>query len=71
MKAFVNNINKIFEARVRALRTEKAWSQEYFAFDCGLHWTYISGVERGERNISLKNIKKIAGKFRIDIIELF
>ena len=71
MKAFENNIKKIFGARVRALRTEKGWSQEDFAFECGLHRTYIGAVERGERNVSLENIKKIADTFRIDIAELF
>ena len=71
MKAFNNNIKKIYGAHVRALRTEKGWSQEDFAFECGLHRTYISAVERGERNISLENIKKIANTFRINIAELF
>ena len=71
MEAFENNIKKIFGARVRALRTEYGWSQEDFAFECGLHRTYIGAVERGERNISLENIKKIANTFRIDIAELF
>ena len=71
MEAFENNIKKIFGARVRTLRTEKGWSQEDFAFECGVHKTYIGPVERGERNISLENIKKIANTFRIDIDELF
>ena len=71
MKAVENNIKKIFGARVRALRTEKGWSQEDFAFECGLHRTYIGAVERGERNVSLENIKKIADTFKIDIAELF
>ncbi|NCG10633.1 MAG: helix-turn-helix domain-containing protein [Alphaproteobacteria bacterium] len=71
MKAVENNIKKIFGARVRALRTEKGWSQEDFAFECGLHRTYIGAVECGERNVSLENIKKIADTFKIDIAELF
>ena len=71
MKAVENKIKKIFGARVRALRTEKGWSQEGFAFECGLHRTYIGAVERGERNVSLENIKKIADTFKIDIAELF
>ena len=71
MEAFENNIKKIFWARVRALRTEKGWSQEDLAFECGLHRTYISAAEREECNISLENIKKIANTFRIDIAELF
>ena len=71
MKAFENYIKKIFGARVRALRTEKGWSQEDLAFECGLHRTYIGAAEREERNISLENIKKIAKTFRIDIADLF
>jgi transcriptional regulator with XRE-family HTH domain len=71
MKAVENNIKKIFGVRVRALRSEKGWSQEHFAFECGLHRTYIGAVERGERNVSLENIKKIADTFKIDIAELF
>ena len=71
MKAVENNIKKIFGARVRALRTKKGWSQEDFAFECGLHRTYIGAVERGERNVSLENIKKIADTFKIDMAELF
>ena len=71
MKAVENNIKKIFGVRVRALRSEKGWSQEDFAFECGLHRTYIGAVERGERNVSLENIKKIADTFKIDIAELF
>jgi transcriptional regulator with XRE-family HTH domain len=71
MKAVENNIKKIFGARVRALRSEKGWSQEDFAFECGLHRTYIGAVERGERNVSLENIKKIADTFKIDIAELY
>ncbi|EJW20936.1 restriction-modification system regulatory protein, putative [alpha proteobacterium IMCC14465] len=71
MNAVENNIKKKFGARVRTLRTEKGWSQEDFAFECGLHRTYIGAVERGERNVSLENIKKIADTFKIDIAELF
>ena len=71
MKAYENNIKKIFGARVRALRIEKGWSQKDFAFECGLLRTFIGDVEREERNISIENIKTIANTFRIDIAELF
>ena len=69
MKPFKNNIRKILRANVIALRTEKGWSQEYFVFDFGLHWTYIGTVEVGESNISLGNIENIIDKFRINITE--
>jgi transcriptional regulator with XRE-family HTH domain len=46
-------------------------SQEEFADLCGLDRTYIGGIERGERNISLVNIEKIALTFKISLSELF
>jgi ribosome-binding protein aMBF1 (putative translation factor) len=49
-----------FGQRVRELRKQKDLSQEALALDCDLDRTYIGGVERGERNISLLNIHKIA-----------
>jgi transcriptional regulator with XRE-family HTH domain len=53
-------IQKHFGERVRGLRTQKGLSQEALALACDLDRTYIGGVERGERNISLLNIQKIA-----------
>ncbi len=46
-------------------------SQEEFADLCGLDRTYIGGIERGERNLSLVNIEKIARTFEISLSELF
>ncbi|MDQ2808756.1 MAG: helix-turn-helix transcriptional regulator [Chloroflexota bacterium] len=57
--------------RVRQLRRAKDWSQEELAHQCGLHRTYIGGVERGERNISAVNLLRIATAFGISISELF
>ena len=53
-------IKKGFGARVREMRKSKGLSQETLALMCDLDRTYIGGVERGERNISLVNIHKIA-----------
>ena len=46
-------------------------SQEAFADMCGLDRTYVGGIERGERNVALVNIEKIAKALRIPISELF
>jgi transcriptional regulator with XRE-family HTH domain len=57
--------------RVRRLRLAKGFSQESFAEACSLHRTYVGSVERGERNISLDNIGKIADALDMTLAELF
>ena len=54
------DIQKKFGDKLRELRKQKGLSQEDLAFKSGLHRTYISDIERGSRNLSLKNIEKIA-----------
>jgi len=55
---------------IRELRTKKDWSQEDLAEKADLHRNYMSSVERGERNVSLKNIIKIADAFGIRASDL-
>jgi transcriptional regulator with XRE-family HTH domain len=64
-------IQKHFGERVRELRKQKGLSQEALALSCELDRSYIGGVERGERNISLLNIQKIADALGISPRELF
>jgi transcriptional regulator with XRE-family HTH domain len=45
---------------IRELRRTTGISQEAFAASCGLHRTYIGGIERGERNVSFANLLRIA-----------
>ena len=59
-----------FGSRVREFRTRRGWSQEKLAELCDLHRTYIGGIERGERNVSLENIVKIAKALDITASEL-
>jgi transcriptional regulator with XRE-family HTH domain len=59
-----------FGQRVRELRKETGLSQEAFAAKCGLDRTYISGIERGKRNVSLRNIQVIAKAIGIAMSEL-
>lgn len=58
--AVTKNIKLSFGVTVRGLRGKLGFSQEVLAEKAGLHRTYIGGVERGERNVSLENIVKIA-----------
>lgn len=56
---------------LKRLREERGKSQEELAFDCGLHRTYVSGVERGVRNPTVLVLHKLAKGLRADIVELF
>jgi transcriptional regulator with XRE-family HTH domain len=64
-------IRERFGGRVRTLRRDQGLSQEGLAHLCDLDRTYIGGVERGERNISLINIHIIADALKVAVQELF
>lgn len=61
-----NQLGKV----IRERRNELGYSQEAFADVCDVHRTYIGSIERGERNISLKNILTIASALKIKSSEL-
>lgn len=56
--------------RIKAKRNALGLSQEALAHQCGVHWTFLGQVERGQRNISLHNLLKIAGGLGVDPAEL-
>jgi transcriptional regulator with XRE-family HTH domain len=60
-----------FGQRVKELRKSKGLSQEDFALECNLDRTYMSGIERGKRNVSLRNLEVIALTLGIELDELF
>jgi transcriptional regulator with XRE-family HTH domain len=65
------DLKRAFGRRVREFREVRGWSQEQMEQHSGLHWTYIGQVERGERNLTLLSIQKIAKGFKVEIVELF
>lgn len=65
------NILEYFGKALRRLRQERGLSQETFAAQCGLDRTYVSSIERGKRNVALKNIATIASVLNISISKLF
>ena len=64
-------MKSLFGNSVRTLRIERGLSQEELAERAGLHRNYVGGVERGERNIALENIVKLAKALAITTKELF
>ncbi|MFQ6861552.1 MAG: helix-turn-helix domain-containing protein [Beduini sp.] len=67
----METIEILFGRRLRELRNMRNWSQEELAFRCSVSKNYISDVERGKRNVSLKAIEKIARGLEVEIYELF
>ncbi len=61
---------RLLAQKLRLLRIIKGWSQETLAHASGLDRSYVGSIERGERNVSLDNIEKLAGAFGIALDEL-
>lgn len=66
----MSDVETRFGKRLRELRQRKGLSQERLAELAGLHRTYVSGVERGERNISLLNIERLAIALGVEMSDL-
>lgn len=64
-------LRKQFGEKVREMRKKLGLSQEELGFKANIHRTYIGAIERGEQNVSLDNIGKLAKTLRIKLSELF
>jgi transcriptional regulator with XRE-family HTH domain len=66
----LSDIAEKFGKRLREVRTRAGISQEKLADLAKLHRTYVSSVERGERNISIENVEKLAHALGVKMAEL-
>jgi transcriptional regulator with XRE-family HTH domain len=66
-----NQLLKALGQRIRELRKDQGYSQEAFADKCGVHRTFMGTIERGESNLSFKNILKVATTLGISLSALF
>lgn len=68
--AVEGNLQRTLGANLRRLREEQGYSQEAFADHLGYHRTYLGGVERGERNLTLKSVERIAARIGVEALNL-
>ena len=67
----MSELERRFGKRLKELRLARGLSQEELAFRVGIHRTYLGGIERGERNPSLRNLAAIAKGLGVSLSELF
>ena len=59
-------LRDVLAKNMRRLRATRHLSQEALAHECGINRTYLSGIERSERNVSIDNIARIAKGLQVD-----
>jgi len=66
----MNDILKYIGKKITSLRKSRGMTQEELGDKAGLHWTYIGGVERGEKNLTIKSLEKIARALNVSLKDL-
>ena len=66
----VGDLQKVVGRNLRTYRKKKGLSQEDFADFVGVHRTYMGGLERGERNLTLQSLEKLSEALGVDVREL-
>lgn len=64
------DLQRLFGANLRAYRHARGLSQEAFADLVGVHRTYMGGLERGERNVTLRSVERMAARLGVDPLSL-
>jgi transcriptional regulator with XRE-family HTH domain len=67
----VEGVAKALGKRIRQLRQDRGWSQEFLADEAGMHRTYMWGIEQGVRNPSVRHLTQIADALGVHIGSLF
>lgn len=67
----MSDLVKVIGERIRYFRLSRGYTQEELAEIANVHYTYIGGVERGERNISLETLNKITKALKLEATDLF
>lgn len=65
-----HTLRTILAQNLRYMRSAKGWSQEDLADAVGLHRTYIGSIERGERNLGIDNVERLANALQIPVTNL-
>lgn len=66
----VGDLQKVVGRNLRAYRQARGLSQEAFADVLGVHRTYMGGLERGERNLTLRSLERLAVTIEVEPVEL-
>ena len=64
------DLRRALGSNIKRLRAQNGLSQEQFADRTGIHRTYVGGIERGERNVTLQTLERIADAFDLDPADL-
>lgn len=63
-------LQRVLGRNLRAWRAKREWSQDTFAAVLEIHRTYLSGIERGQRNVGLKLVERIAQRLNVPAVDL-
>lgn len=66
----IGDLQRIVGKNLRAYRQARGLSQEAFADKLGVHRTYMGGLERGERNLTLQSLERLAEQMGMPVLEL-
>ena len=64
------DLQRTLGSNLRAYRLSRGISQEDFAVTVGVHRTYLGAVERGERNLTLRSVERLAERLEFDPLDL-